>query len=88
VPWDAIDGPQSVINGNLTVNGGSIRTRGIKVTGKVKSNANSYVAAFCTFNNAEITGNGITLLRNNFTGTATAPQSSSNSNLLDNKGIN
>jgi hypothetical protein len=86
--WDEVNGPQSIINGNLTVNGGGIRTRGIKVTGTVKSNANGYAAAFCTFNNAEITGNNITLLRNKFTGSATVPQSSSNSNLLDNLGIN
>jgi len=60
--------------------------RGVTVSGIVTVNANGYSAAFCTFNNADITGNSVSLIRNIFTGTnVTVPSSSAV--LLDNVGI-
>ncbi len=84
--WSPIRGPLSVIEGNVTVLGGSNRMRGVKVTGRLTSNANSFSAAFSDIASATITGNGVTLLRNRFTsGQASVP--SSNAVLADNTGI-
>jgi hypothetical protein len=75
--WDPIEGSLSTINGNLTVKGGGARMRGVAVSGTLTVNANGYSAAFCEFNNASITGNSVSLLRNVFTGSnVTVPSSS------------
>jgi hypothetical protein len=80
-----IDGNLTV-NGNLTVMGGNTRVRGIKVSQRITASANSFSAAFCQFNNANITGNTNYLIRNSFTGSQiTVP--SSNAVLVDNTGI-
>lgn len=84
--WSPNDGQLSVIDGNLKVMGGNTRIRGIKVSQTITASANSFSAAFCTFNNANITGNTNSLIRNNFTGSQiTVP--SSNAVLVDNTGI-
>ncbi|CAM4047798.1 hypothetical protein G4177_12465 [Corallococcus sp. ZKHCc1 1396] len=84
--WSPTRGPLSVIEGNVTVLGGGNRMRGVKVTGRLTSNANTFSAAFSDIASATITGNGVTLLRNRFTaGQATVP--SSNAVLVDNTGI-
>jgi hypothetical protein len=84
--WDPIDGSLSTINGDLTVKGGNARMRGVIVSGTITVNANGYSAAFCEFNNANITGNSVSLLRNVFSGTnVTVPSSSAI--LLDNVNI-
>jgi hypothetical protein len=76
----------SLIDGNLTVMGGNTRVRGIKVSQRITASANSFSAAFCQFNNANITGNTNYLIRNSFTGSQiTVP--SSNAVLVDNTGI-
>jgi hypothetical protein len=84
--WDIKEGSLSVINGNLTIKGGNARMRGVTVTGMVTVNANGYAAAFCEFNNANITGNSVSLLRNIFSGTSVTVPSSS-AVLLDNENI-
>jgi hypothetical protein len=84
--WSPTEGPLSVIEGNVTVLGGGNRMRGVRVTGRLTSNANNFSAAFCDMATATITGNGVSLLRNRFTaGQATVP--SSNAVLVDNTGI-
>jgi hypothetical protein len=84
--WSPKDGPLSVIDGNVTVLGGSNRMRGVKITGRLTSNANGFSAAFSDIASAHITGNSVSLLRNRFTaGQATVP--SSNAVLVDNMGI-
>lgn len=84
--WSPTEGPLSVIEGNVTVLGGGNRMRGVRVTGRLTSNANNFSAAFCDVASATITGNGVSLLRNRFTsGQATVP--SSNAVLVDNTGI-
>lgn len=84
--WSLTDGPLSVIDGNLSVMGGNTRVRGIQVTQKITASANSFSAAFCHFNNAAITGNANSLIRNSFIGSQiTVP--SSNAVLVDNSGI-
>lgn len=84
--WDIKEGSQSVINGNLIVKGGNVRMRGVTVNETITVNANGFSAAFCEFNNANITGNSVSLLRNAFTGTnVTVPSSSAI--LVDNDGI-
>lgn len=84
--WDTKDGSVSVINGNLAIKGGNARMRGVTVTGTITVNANGFSAAFCEFNNASITGNSVSLLRNVFTGTnVTVPSSSAV--LIDNENI-
>lgn len=84
--WDSKEGSLSVIKGNLTVKGGNARMRGVTVTETITVNANGYAAAFCAFNNANITGNSVSLLRNIFSGNdVTVPSSSAV--LLDNVNI-
>lgn len=84
--WSALDGPLSVIEGNVTVLGGSNRMRGVKINGRLSSNANGFSAAFSDIASASISGNGVSLLRNRFTqGQASVP--SSNAILVDNSGI-
>ena len=84
--WDTKDGSVSVINGNLNVRGGNVRMRGVTVAETITVNANGFSAAFCEFNNASITGNTVSLIRNMFSGsTVTVPSSSAV--LLDNENI-
>lgn len=84
--WSPTDGQLSVIEGDLKVMGGNTRIRGIKVSHTITASANAFSAAFCSFNNANITGNTNSLIRNNFTGSQiTVP--SSNAVLVDNAGI-
>jgi hypothetical protein len=84
--WSQEEGPLSIIEGDVTVLGGSNRMRGVKINGRLTSNANSLSVAFSDIASATITGNGVTLLRNRFTqGQARVP--SSNAVLVDNTGI-
>lgn len=84
--WDPVEGPKSIIDGNLTFNGGSGRIRGLQVRETITVNANSFSAAFSTFFNADLKGNAMVLLRNKFTGeSVTVPSSSAV--LVDNIGI-
>ena len=81
--WDPTEGPKSVFTGNITVSGGGIRMRGIQNDGMLTVNANSYSAAFCNLNDADIKGNNVSLIRNVFNGTQVSVPSSS-AVLLDN----
>jgi hypothetical protein len=84
--WSTLEGPLSTIDGNATVLGGGNRMRGVKITGRLSSNANNFSAAFSDIASASVSGNGVSLLRNRFTaGQATVP--SSNAVLVDNTGI-
>lgn len=84
--WDPAKGPLSIIDGNLTFNGGAGRIRGLQVEKTITVNANSFSAAFSNFNNADLKGNSMVLLRNKFTGESlTVPSSSAV--LVDNIGI-
>jgi hypothetical protein len=84
--WSPVDGPLSIIEGDVTVLGGNNRMRGVKLNGRLTSNANSFSAAFSDIASANITGNSVSLLRNRFTaGKATVPSSSAV--LVDNTGI-
>ncbi|WP_426752320.1 hypothetical protein [Myxococcus sp. Y35] len=84
--WSPTEGPLSIIEGDVTVLGGSSRMRGVHVNGRLTSNANGFSMAFSDIASATITGNGVTLLRNRFTsGQATVP--STNAILVDNLGI-
>jgi hypothetical protein len=84
--WSPEDGPLSTIEGNVTVLGGGNRMRGVKINGRLTSNANNLSVSFSDIASATISGNGVSLLRNRFTaGQATVP--SSNAVLVDNTGI-
>ncbi len=84
--WSPEDGPLSTIEGNVTVLGGGNRMRGVKINGRLTSNANNLSVAFSDIASATITGNGVSLLRNRITaGQASVP--SSNAVLVDNAGI-
>jgi hypothetical protein len=84
--WSLEDGPLSTIEGNVTVLGGGNRIRGVKINGRLTSNANNLSVSFSDIASATITGNGVSLLRNRFTaGQASVP--SSNAVLVDNTGI-
>ncbi len=84
--WSQEEGPLSIIEGDVTVLGGGNRMRGVKINGRLTSNANNLSVAFSDIASANITGNGVTLLRNRFTqGQASVP--SSNAVLVDNTGI-
>ena len=84
--WDALEGPKSIIDGNLVFNGGGGRIRGMQVNNTITVNANGFSAAFSNFYNADIKGNSIVLLRNRFTGPSVIVPSSS-AVLVDNAGI-
>ena len=84
--WSAEDGPLSIIEGDVTVRGGNGRFRGLRIEGRITSAANGFSMAFSEVDGANITGNGVTLIRNRFIdGGATVP--SSNAVLVDNEGI-
>jgi hypothetical protein len=83
--WSEDDGPLSIIEGDVTVQGGGNRIRGVKITGRLTSSANNFSAAFNDVGSTTLTGNAVSLLRNRFTGTATVP--STNAVLLDNGGL-
>ncbi|MEN8194161.1 MAG: hypothetical protein ABFS12_15160 [Bacteroidota bacterium] len=84
--WDEVEGSESIINGKLMVNGGNVRMRGVTVDSLTTVRANGFSAAFCEFNNADISGNLVSLLRNIFNGTNVKVPSSS-AVLLDNKNL-
>jgi hypothetical protein len=84
--WAPDGGSASIIDGSLTVRGGGNRLRGVRVNGALTSNANNFSAAFCELGTANITGNGVTLIRNSFSG-GSASVPSSNAVLVDNSGI-
>ena len=84
--WDEVDGSVSIINGTLKVNGGNVRMRGVTINSLTTVNANGFSAAFCEFNDASISGNSVSLLRNIFNGTNVSVPSSS-AILLDNENI-
>jgi len=81
--WNEVNGAKSVFTGNITVSGGGVRMRGLKIEGLLTVNANSYSAAFSDFNNANIKGNNVSLIRNVFSGDEVVVPSSS-AVLLDN----
>jgi len=81
--WSEADGTKSVFTGNIIVRGGGVRMRGLKIEGMLTVNANSYSAAFCDFNDADIKGNNVSLIRNVFSGDVVNVPSSS-AVLLDN----
>lgn len=84
--WSPTEGPKSIIDGDVTVLGGSGRMRGVSITGKLTSSANQFSIAFSDLAEASITGNGVSLVRNRFTaGKAVVPSSSAV--LVDNTGI-
>lgn len=84
--WDEKTGPETVFGGDITVQGGNTRMRGIAVQGAITVRANTFEAAFCSFGSANISGNSVMLLRNEFTaGQATVPSSSAI--LVDNRNI-
>ena len=84
--WNETEGSESVINGTLTVNGGNVRMRGVTVNDLTTVKANGFSAAFSEFNNANISGNSVSLIRNIFNGTDISVPSSS-AVLLDNANI-
>lgn len=84
--WNATDGSASIINGTLKVNGGNVRMRGVTVNYLTTVNSNGFSAAFSKFNNANISGNSVSLIRNIFNGTEVSVPSSS-AVLLDNVNI-
>lgn len=83
--WSIEEGPLSTIEGDVSVFGGGNRMRGVKVSGKLTSNANGFSAAFSNLGSAYITGNSVSLLRNTFAEGVTVPSSSAV--LVDNIGI-
>lgn len=84
--WSPEEGPRATIEGDLRIRGGGNRLRSVEVTGTLSSPANGFSAAFSRFGNADISGNNVTLIRNDFTdGDATVPSSSAV--LVGNDGI-
>lgn len=77
--------PTSIIQGNVNWLGGNGRMRGVGVDGELTTSANGFSAAFNRIDSANITGNAVTLIRNNFVGDASVPSSSAI--LVDNSGI-
>ncbi len=75
-----------VLDGDVVVNGGNVRLRGVTITGDLTSNGNGFGISFSLVKGVtDIKGNAGAFLRNIFCGHATVP--SSNATLLDNYGI-
>lgn len=84
--WSPTVGPLSIIKDSVNVRGGMTRMRGLGIEGKITVRANNFEAAFCEFGSADISGDNVMLLRNEFTeGQAIVPSSSAI--LVDNKNI-
>lgn len=84
--WDEKEGSEVTLKGTLKVNGGNVRMRGVTVDSLTTVNANGFSAAFCEFNNANISGNSVSLIRNIFNGTEVSVPSSS-AVLVDNENL-
>lgn len=84
--WSPDEGPLSIIEGDVTVRGGNGRIRGVRIEGIVTSAANGFSLAFSGVEGANVTGNGVTLLRNRF-GDGPLNVPSSNAVLVDNEGL-
>lgn len=85
--WSPTEGPLSVIDGDVQINGTNIRMRGLSITGTIDSRGHGFAASFNHFGGADIRGNGITLIRNRFPedGSVTVP--SGTAVLVDNLNI-
>lgn len=83
--WSADGGSASLIDGDVSWLGGNGRMRGVRVDGLLSASANGFSAAFNRLARAQITGNGVSLIRNELAGEATVPSSSAV--LVDNTGI-
>ncbi len=84
--WSPTEGQLSTIDGNVSVRGGGNRMRGVRVNGLITCHANTFSAAFSEFTSADITGNGVSLIRNKFT-SAQVTVPSSSAVLVDNAGV-
>jgi hypothetical protein len=83
---DSFEGDPVVIDGSVEVRGGSVRLRGVTITGDLTVFGNEFGMSFSTVHGAvQLNGQALSFLRNVFCQGATVP--SSNAALYDNAGL-
>ncbi len=85
--WHPDDGPLAVIDGDITVRGEPNRFRSIDLRGTITSRANNFSMSFSRVDGADITGQGVSLIRNDFHDDADTTVPSDDAVLADNSGI-
>ncbi len=85
--WHPEDGPQAIIDGDIEVRGEPNRFRSIDLRGEVTSRANNFSMSFSYVDGADITGQGVSLIRNKFPEGAGTTVPSDDAVLVDNDGI-
>ena len=85
--WDPVEGPLAVLEDNFAVLGEPNRIRSVALEGTLTSRANQLSTSFSYLEGADITGNGVSLIRNQFQDEAETTVPSSNAVLVDNDGI-
>lgn len=83
---DSFEGEPVVVDGSIEVRGGSVRIRGVTITGDLTVFGNNFGMSFSTVQGAtQLNGQAISFLRNVFCQGANVP--SSNAALYDNAGL-
>lgn len=75
----------TVIEGNIKVMSKGVRIRGLLTNGDISLTGSDFSASYCEFVNGTMPGNGVKLIHNEFTGTASV--TGNNVILLDNIGL-
>ncbi len=85
--WDPVEGPLAVLEDDFDVLGHPNRIRSIDLEGTLTSRANQLSMSFSYLEGANLTGTGVSLIRNVFFGEAETQVPSSDAILVDNEGI-
>ena len=85
--WDPVEGPLAILEDDFAVLGEPNRIRSIALEGTLTSRANQLSMAFSYLEGANLTGTGVSLLRNQFSDEAETVVPSSDAVLVDNDGI-
>jgi hypothetical protein len=85
--WDPVRGPLAVLEDDFAVLGEPNRIRSVALEGIVTSRANQLSMSFSYLEGADLTGEGVSLIRNRFADEAETTVPSSDAVLVDNDGI-
>lgn len=85
--WDPEEGPLAVLEDDFEVRGHPNRVRSVDLRGTITSRAGNFSMSFSKVDGAELTGQGVSLIRNEFLGDAETEVPSDDAVLVDNEGI-
>jgi hypothetical protein len=85
--WDPVEGPLAVLEDDFPVLGELNRIRSVALEGTLTSRANQLSMSFSYLEGANLTGTGVSLIRNQFADESSTTVPSSDAVLVDNDGI-